>query len=626
MQKLTGGKDNDGNDAMYVGVIKGRVDRVLTELKEAKEQGRKIFLFIDEFHKVKGAGNSMNSPSSDVANMLKEYLGDATGRTNLIQLICATTTEEFQTYIQKQDGALASRFEQVQIKEPTPEENKAMMRNTAKKYADKVQVTESAIEASVRYAEQYDPQGSDPRRSTGLLVNAINKVVRLVEGRLPAAIQSLEGTIEDIKMDIKNFHKKGASADSLARIEQQKKLLEEKKEELTKLQANWVGQKKIAQQFKAATDAKVHEELRVALRNAHETQGVLAAIEVDEEAVTSVLREKSGIVMGRLTATEAKSLETLEADIKKHIQGQEYAIKAIVRPIKGVFTLPDKNQRGPLVKLTLADPPGTGKTETANRIATLLNKKFIPLSMGNYGTSESLLELTGMLGKPSPLAEVLSHPGSIILLDELNQAHPDVRSFFYDILDTGVKKIGGQTFNFKNTIIMMTTNIGQEIIIDQTAKKTPWAKLAKEIQPAFERKFEKAFISRMGKTISFVPLNDAAVGNIVKQSIDRFIADQTLAITFSGSAKTHLNNQFIEGREKGARAIEDLLKDVKGVISDKMSYLTKKVNPSKTIPLWYGTLKAVMTLRLKSLKSKNNQCMLYQRSKNGLFCVSVEIN
>jgi type VI secretion system protein VasG len=581
LEKLTGGKDKSGNESQYVGVIKGRFDRVFTELAEAKKQGRKIFLFIDEFHKVKGAGNSSNSPNSDIANMIKPYLGDTTGKKNLVQLIAATTPEEFQQYIETVDAPLASRFDKVTIKEPNIEDTKSMMRNIARKYADNIVTTESAIEAVVRYADQYDPQGSDPRRSAGFLSKAIDKVAGLIAGRTPAAISLLESDIESINNEIQNFRSSHARADSKARIDQQKKELENKKTELATLTSNWNSQKALAQRFRDTTDTTIQNQLREELSKAHETQGVLSAIEVDEAVVAGVLREKNGIVIGRLTANEAKAINTLGTELNSLIKGQSQAIDAIVRPIRGAFTLPDKNPRGPLVKLTLAGPPGTGKTETAERVAKLLNKKFIPLSMGNYGTPNSLSELTGLTGKPSPLTEVLNNPGSVLLLDELNQAHPDVRNFFYDILDKGVKKVGGQTFNFKNTIIMMTTNVGQEIIINEHSKGTPWKQLGKKAESVLKQNFEPAFISRMGKIVPFLPLNDDAIGNIVAQSIQEFSAERDITIGFNPSAIEQLKNQFSEGREKGARAIKDLFIDLKGVISEKTTKLNQQGKSSK---------------------------------------------
>lgn len=253
----------------------------------------------------------------------------------------------------------------------------------------------------------------------------------------------------------------------------------------------------------------------------------------------------------------------------------------------------------------MAGPPGTGKTETAQRVADLLNKKFIPLSMGNYGTPGSLLELTGLTGTPSPLTDVLNNPGSVLLLDELNQAHPDVRNFFYDILDKGVKKVGGQTFNFKNTIIMMTTNVGQEIIIKEHSNGIPWKQLGKKAESVLKEKFEPAFISRMGKIVPFLPLGDDAIDNIVDQSIKEFSAERDIAINFNQSAINQLKNQITEGREKGARAIKDLFIDLKGVISEKTDQLNQQRKSSKdyTFTVNYDT--KIEDFRILEVKTRS---------------------
>lgn len=595
LKKLTGGPD-----AKYVGELSGRFDELLSDLKNATQEGRKVILFIDELHGIVGPGNSRGNSNGDFAHAIKEYLGNVEGKNDVL-VIGATTENEYTQHIEK-DGALARRFSTVKIHQPSPENATLMMADLAKKYAGKINVTDAAIKASVKYAKQYRPQGMLPSASGELLVDAINKAIPLANGVKPEALEKLETAVQDIKNELKNFSTKGASAEALVHYAKQKERLGKENTELDTLKARWEEQKKIVTDFKKATTQKTKEELKAALHKAHETQGVLAVIEVDERIIASVLRERSGIIIGQPTKNEARALLDLEKNLNAQIRGQGPAIKKFAGIVKAALVTAKKDDNGPLATLTLVGPPGTGKTKTVNAAAKLLGKNCVTLNMGNYNHPQAMQQLIATNG---PLENIIHHPGSIVLLDEIHQAHPSVRDFLYSALSEGETTLNGRTYNFKNTIFVLNSNIGQNVInkVNPQAPQANSNQLVLDIKDAFRKAhFEDAFISRMGTFIPFMKLGDNAIDPIVEQQIAEFkAANQGIDIKFEPNAKTQLAMVFKENIKEGARALNSLFQsEVQSIIADEWLKLQEK-NTSRedyTFAIDYNKDEAAFTVSL----------------------------
>lgn len=572
MRELTGGPD-----LKWLGEQAGRFKDVLQDLKNAKDAGKKIILFIDEMHGIKGPGNTSGNTNGDFAHAIKEYLGDVEGNNDIL-VIGATTANEFKEHIEV-DPALARRFSPVKVNEPSPENAVLMMEDLAKKYIDKINITDSAIKASVKYASQYRPQGMLPSASGELLVDAINKAIPLTNGVKPVVMGNLENTIQSIKSSLKNFKGKGASAEARARNNQQREELKQKQAELTTFNTNWENQKKIVAEFKSTTNQATQDRLKTELRKAHEAQGILAVIEVDETMIAGVLKERTGIIIGQPTKDEAQVLLNLEQKLNAEIQGQSLAIKKFSGIIKAAFVMAKKDDSGPLATLTLVGPPGTGKTKTVETAARLLNKNFVPLNMGNYNRAESVDQLAATNG---PLENVLRHPGSIVLLDEIHQAHPEVRNFFYSALSEGKTVLNGRTYNFKNTIFVLNSNIGQDVInrIDPTKTPQPSTnQLVVDIKDDFRNAgFEDAFISRMGTFVPFMKLSNEALNPIVQQQINEFqAANQRVNLIFDKNAEAQLAKVFKDNVKEGARALNNLFQsEIQSIISHELLKLQEK--------------------------------------------------
>jgi ATP-dependent Clp protease ATP-binding subunit ClpC len=525
----------------YRGQFEERMKAVMNEL----EKSPNVILFIDELHTIVGAGGA--SGSLDASNMFKPAL--ARGE---IQCIGATTLDEYRQYIEK-DGALARRFQMVMVDATTPEETIQILNNIKDKYEDhhNVVYTPAAIEACVKLSDRYISDRFLPDKAIDILDEAGARV-HINNIHVPEEILKLESEVENIKAE-KNRVVKSQKYEEAAQLrDKEKRLLEQ----LESAKAKWEDESK-SKRFT-----------------------------VDEDHVAEVIAMMTGIPAKRIAQNEGNKLLNMGEELKGKVIGQEEAIKKLTKAIQRT-RVGLKDPKKPIGSFIFLGPTGVGKTELAKTLATYLFDKedsLIRIDMSEYMEKFSVSRLVGAppgyvgYEEGGQLTEkVRRKPYSVVLLDEIEKAHPDVFNILLQVLDDGILTDGlGRRVDFRNTIIIMTSNIGVRDLKDfgagigfsNRAKQEGMDDIMKStIQSALKKAFSPEFLNRLDDVVVFNSLTKEHIFKIIDISLGKLfkrITELGYKIELSEKAKDFLAEKGYD-QQYGARplnrAIQKYLED-----------------------------------------------------------------
>ena len=525
----------------YRGQFEERMKAVMNEL----EKSPNVILFIDELHTIVGAGGA--SGSLDASNMFKPAL--ARGE---IQCIGATTLDEYRQYIEK-DGALARRFQMVMVDATSPEETIQILNNIKDKYEDHHNViyTDAAIEGCVKLSDRYISDRFLPDKAIDILDEAGARV-HIMNINVPEDILRLESEVENIKAE-KNRVVKSQKYEEAAQLrDKEKKLLEQ----LDEAKVKW------------------------------EEESKTKRFTVDEDHVAEVIAMMTGIPAKRIAQNEGNKLLNMGEELKGKVIGQEEAIKKLTKAIQRT-RVGLKDPKKPIGSFIFLGPTGVGKTELAKTLATYLFDKedaLIRIDMSEYMEKFSVSRLVGAppgyvgYEEGGQLTEkVRRKPYSVVLLDEIEKAHPDVFNILLQVLDDGILTDGlGRRVDFRNTIIIMTSNIGVRDLKDfgagigfaNRAKADNMDEIMKStIQSALKKAFSPEFLNRLDDVVVFNSLSKEHIFQIIDISLGKLfhrITDLGYKIELTDKAKDFLANKGYD-QQYGARplnrAIQKYLED-----------------------------------------------------------------
>ena len=535
--------------------MKGEFEqRLRSVIDEVQQSPTPIILFIDEAHTLIGAGGSAGT--GDAANLLKPALARGTLRT-----IAATTWSEYRQYIEK-DPALTRRFQPIQIGEPDVAQCCDMLRGILgpMEKHHKVRISDAAIVAAVNLSHRYIPARQLPDKAVSLLDTAAARVA-ISQSAVPAMIADTTAAIaarETEKAALVSDSDLGAQGpERIAAIDTDIATLKAK---LVDLEGEWATEQKIVSEIrslrdilsppknsdgeqptatKPAASADDNEEVRKQLREKFEVlegrdpEKRMIYPHVDEQVVASVVSDWTGIPVGRMVKDEIENVLRLPEILNRRVVGQSHGLAMIAKRIETNRAKLD-NPNKPIGVFMLCGPSGVGKTETALALAEALyggEQNMITINMSEFQEAHTVSSLKGAppgyvgYGEGGRLTEAVRRkPYSVILLDEVEKAHPDVHEIFFQVFDKGFMDDGnGRRIDFKNTLIILTTNVGTDLIMGLSADpkfRDDSEALAQELRPELLKVFPAALLGRM-VSIPYYPLSDKMLGGIVRLQLDR---------------------------------------------------------------------------------------------------------
>ncbi|MFL7966015.1 type VI secretion system ATPase TssH [Pseudomonas kielensis] len=532
--------------------MKGEFEQRLRQvIEDVQASPKPIILFIDEAHTLVGAGGAAGT--GDAANLLKPALARGTLRT-----VAATTWAEYKKHIEK-DPALTRRFQVVQVAEPSEDKALLMMRGVASTMEQhhQVQILDEALEASVKLSHRYIPARQLPDKSVSLLDTACARVAISLHA-VPAEVDDSRRRIEALETELQIIAREHAIGVVIGtRQTHSESLLSAERERLAELESRWAEEKTLVDEL-LATRATLRERVGVvdsedaseaadngshALREKLvDLQQRLTALQgetplilptVDYQAVASVVADWTGIPVGRMARNELETVLNLDQHLKKRIIGQDHALQMIAKRIQTSRAGLD-NPSKPIGVFMLAGTSGVGKTETALALAEAMyggEQNVITINMSEFQEAHTVSTLKGAppgyigYGEGGVLTEAVRRkPYSVVLLDEVEKAHPDVHEIFFQVFDKGVMEDGeGRVIDFKNTLILLTTNAGTELIADvcKDPQNVPEPEeIAKALRQPLLEIFPPALLGRL-VTIPYYPLSDEMLKAITRLQLNR---------------------------------------------------------------------------------------------------------
>ena len=525
--------------AKYRGDFEERIKKALKEVKKVGD----VILFIDEIHTIVGAGAAEGA--IDAANILKPLL--ARGE---VQIVGATTLNEYRKYIEK-DSALERRFQPIIVEEPNIENSIEILKGLRDKYEahHNVKISDKAIEVAVKLADRYINDRFLPDKAIDLIDEASSKV-RLKIYTQPEKIKEIEEKISKLEKEkeeaiaVQNFEKAANLRDKESKekeiLEKEKKMWEEK----------------------SIKDIK----------------------NISEEDIAEVIAKSTGIPVQKINQNENDRLKNLEKNLKKRVVGQEEAILAVAKAIKrGRVGLKDPNR--PIGSFLFLGPTGVGKTELSKTIAENLfgdEKSIIRVDMSEYMESHTISKIIGSppgyIGyeESGELSEkVRRKPYSVVLFDEIEKAHPDVLNIMLQILDDGrLTDSHGRVVDFKNCVLIMTSNIGARLITDKknlgflnSDNKEDYDKSKKEVIIELKKSFRPEFINRIDEIIVFNKLREKElfqITDILLEQIKKKLIEKNIKVEITNEVKERIIEKGIDtnyGARPLRRVIQSLLED-----------------------------------------------------------------
>jgi ATP-dependent Clp protease ATP-binding subunit ClpB len=556
--------------AKYRGEFEERLKAVLKEVTDSAGQ---IILFIDEIHTVVGAGATQGA--MDAGNLLKPML--ARGE---LRCIGATTLDEYRKYIEK-DAALERRFQQVYVDQPTVEDAISILRGLKERYEvhHGVTISDSALVAAAVLSARYISDRFLPDKAIDLMDEAAAKL-KMEKTSKPEELDEIDRKILQLEME-KLSLKKESDAASLERLERLEKELADLKEQQSALNAQWQSEKGVMDSIQTIKESieQVNIEIQQAERDydlnraaelkygkltelqrqleqtetqlghTQTTGKTLLREEVTEEDIAEIISKWTGIPVSKLVQSEMQKLLLLEDELHRRVIGQDEAVTAVADAIqRSRAGLADPNR--PIASFIFLGPTGVGKTELAKALASYLfdtEEALVRIDMSEYMEKHAVSRLIGAppgyvgYDEGGQLTEAIRRrPFAVILFDEIEKAHPDVFNVMLQILDDGrVTDAQGRTVDFKNTIIIMTSNIGSQYILDVAGDDAQYDEMKSRVMDALRTSFRPEFLNRVDEIIIFHGLQKSELREIVKLQIARLedrLEDRKMALQVSEAA------------------------------------------------------------------------------------------
>ena len=531
--------------AKYRGDFEERIKKALNEVKKAGD----VILFIDEIHTIVGAGSAEGA--IDAANILKPLL--ARGE---IQLIGATTLNEYRKYIEK-DSALERRFSPVTVNEPTHEETVEILKGIRDKYEahHNIKITDEAINAAVELSSRYINDRFLPDKAIDLIDEASSKI-RLSSLEEPDSLKEMEDKIEKMNQEKE-------AAVKVQKFEKAAKI----RDEVNKLK----------------------EELE-AERNKWKSKKTKAIPKLTEEDIAKTIASWTGIPAAKITQDENKKLKNLDKELHKRVIGQNEAVEAVAKAIRR-SRVGLKNPNRPIGSFLFLGPTGVGKTELSKALAESLfgtEDAMIRVDMSEFMEPHSVAKLIGAppgyvgFDDGGQLTEKIRRkPYSVILFDEIEKAHPDVMNMLLQILEDGrLTDSQGRTVNFKNTVIIMTSNIGARLITEKKSlgftnsseedENKEYEEIKKNVMAELKKQLRPEFINRIDDIIVFHKLNDDEINSIIDlllKNVEQRLVEQGLNIKIDKSVKELIAKKGVD-KEFGARPLR---RAIQNIVEDKLA-------------------------------------------------------
>jgi ATP-dependent Clp protease ATP-binding subunit ClpB len=600
--------------AKYRGEFEDRLKAVLREIEKAEGQ---IVLFIDELHTLVGAGASEGA--IDASNMLKPTLARGT-----LRAIGATTLNEYQKYIEK-DKALERRFQQVYIGEPTVEDTIAILRGLKERYEvhHGVRIKDAAIVSAATLSNRYITDRFLPDKAIDLIDEAASRI-RIEIDSLPQEIDILEREILQLEIERQALSRE-TDEKSKERRDDIERRIADLKEKSSAMKAKWQSEKDEIEKMRAAKgqleEAKLHlEQARQAgdLTKAAELQygripelekvldaersrleelqsdGVFLKEEVDEEDVAEVVAKWTGVPVSKMLEGEMQKLVAMEDNLRRRVIGQDEALEAVANAVRRARAgLQDPNR--PVGSFIFLGPTGVGKTETARALAEFLfddERAMVRLDMSEYMEKHAVAR---MIGAPpgyvgyeegGQLTEaVRRRPYSVVLFDEIEKAHPDVFNVLLQILDDGrLTDSKGRVVDFKNTVLIMTSNLGSREIRAATENPLADREIRTDVLQVLRDHFKPEFLNRIDDIVVFKQLGREQIAQIIDVQLEklrRTLEERGIAIELDETAKELLVEQGYDpvyGARPLKRSIQTLIQNPMAV-----SLLKGEISSGQTI-------------------------------------------
>lgn len=573
--------------AMYRGQFEERLKSVLKEINES--DGR-IITFVDELHLLMGAGGGEGSVAA--SNMLKPML--ARGE---LHLIGATTLDEYREYIEK-DAALERRFQQVYVGEPSVEDTVAILRGLKSRYEAHhgVTISDAALVAAAALSNRYISARQLPDKAIDLIDEAMSRLKMEIDSS-PVEIDQLKRAVDRMKIEELALKKEkdDASRERLVKLREQRAGQES---ELRDLEARWarersgltrVGELKkrldeaITERDRAMREADYQQASKLEYETIKQLERDLATAEqaesatneprmvneqVTDEDIAAVIAAWTGIPVGRLLQGETERLLHLESELGRRLIGQRRAVAAVSDAVRRSRAgISDPNC--PTGSFLFLGPTGVGKTELAKALAEFLfddERAMVRIDMSEYGEKHSVARLVGAppgyvgYEQGGQLTEaVRRRPYSVILLDEVEKAHPEVFDVLLQVLDDGRLTDGqGRTVDFRNTILILTSNLGSQFLIDLTL---PWAAKEEAVLASVRQAFKPEFVNRLDDIVVFEVLTPEELAEIVNLTVDRVsgrLHDRRLTLAVTPDARAWLAERGYDP-QFGARPLRRLI-------------------------------------------------------------------